>query len=139
MLQEPALETAFDNALSEIQQMMDIWYKTVPGDFVSYPKVTSLHTKMLPEPRLRGDPHALNMRGEKFNIFQAGVVSLIRAPRNVTSGGRPLLEVKAEIAHLDETLCHLAYVRSILVTGAAVGGSDKMGDAVNFSLVNLKD
>lgn len=61
-----------------------------------------------------GDPHLVNMYGQKFDIFHTGVHTLIRVPK--LEGSRTLLKVSADVQQFGGACADL-YFRAMNLTG----------------------
>jgi hypothetical protein len=64
-----------------------------------------------------GDPHLVNMYGQKFDIFHTGVHTLIRVPK--LEGSRTLLKVSADVQQFGGACADL-YFRAMNLTGTWV-------------------
>jgi len=64
----------------------------------------------------KGDPHLVNMYGERFDLMRPGVHSLVHIPK-YSQAFRTLLDIKADVRRLGEA-CTDMYVQAINVTGA---------------------
>lgn len=63
----------------------------------------------------RGDPHMMNINGDKFNIVQEGRVPLIKIPKE----GAPHLSVEGVVVRAAERKCQ----KQIFFTEATIGGN----------------
>jgi len=63
-----------------------------------------------------GDPHLVNIYGQRFDLMQPGLHSLVHIPR-FAEAVRTLLDIQADVQRLGAT-CADMYVQSINVTGA---------------------
>ena len=61
-----------------------------------------------------GDPHLVNMYGQKFDIYHTGVHTLIRVPK--TDAGRTMLKVAADVQQFGGAGADL-YFREMNITG----------------------
>lgn len=64
--------------------------------------------------KVYGDPHVVNVRGEKFSIFKLGRVTLLHLPRG-SDERLALLQVEAEVAGTEK--CSAMYVIGLKVQG----------------------
>jgi hypothetical protein len=70
---------------------------------------------------MSGDPRAVNMKGEKFDVLALGTHSLLSiAPKSSTDA--PLLALKGSVTRADR--CTHTYLRNITLTGAWVSGTE---------------
>jgi len=64
----------------------------------------------------KGDPHLVNIHGQRFDLMQPGLHSLVHIPRRAEAV-RTLLDIQAEVRRVGAT-CADMYVQSINATGA---------------------
>mmetsp|Transcript_107881 Transcript_107881/g.292516 ORF Transcript_107881/g.292516 Transcript_107881/m.292516 type:complete len:170 (+) Transcript_107881:24-533(+) len=64
----------------------------------------------------KGDPHMVNIHGQRFDLMQPGVHSLVHIPKH-SQALRTLLDIKADVRRIGQ-VCSDMYVQAINVTGA---------------------
>lgn len=73
-----------------------------------------------------GDPHVVNILGQKFDIFTQGDVELIRFPQGAADDDAKIV-VTASITKLGKS-CHDSYMKKIRVSGAWLQGEVSFKD-----------
>jgi hypothetical protein len=82
--------------------------------FIASTATSSPAASQIKEMAAVGDPHISNMRGEHFDIFQAGVLTLLHLPRHADPNGTLLL-VEADARRMGDECA--VYFQAVTISG----------------------
>lgn len=77
---------------------------------------------------LEGDPHVLNMQGEKFDILHAGEYSILQVPRDANADNT-FLSVLASIERANKKWCESMFIDKVTITGKWLGMQKRLAIA----------
>jgi hypothetical protein len=101
------------------------------------PSLTLSLSSPTPSPvSAKGDPHLVNVYGQRFDLMQPGVHSLVLIPKS-SAASRALLSIEAEVRRLG-AVCTDMYIQAINVTGAWAS-TPKHPAGVAFSVTDKSD
>jgi len=69
-----------------------------------------------------GDPHAVNMAGEQFDIYRTGSVEMVRIPQVPSlPGDTASLKITARIEKIGDRVCSPTYIKKVKIEGQLLG------------------
>merc|ERR1719210_456264 len=70
---------------------------------------------------LRGDPHCISLKGERFDIFAKGMVQMIRIPRSTAVDSK--LQIDVHLMSNIHRPCAATWADSVKIQGTLLNGS----------------